>query len=84
VSCADGPEAVHDWQPIMGWVGRYRCSFCRVIAHRCTTDSEVKAMFGPRKFEDFVPYVCVRKGCTRGAVVRKPRQLCAEHERMSR
>lgn len=68
MSCAYGPEAVHDWQPLHGWCGRYRCSYCRVLAHR-------EALQG---VDVLTPYKCIRKGCTHGAVQRKP-QLCQTH-----
>lgn len=70
---------VHDWKPLTGWVGRYRCRDCGVLAHRATHDGAAKAAAGGRPFEAFRPYVCTVKGCTRGAVRRNPKQVCAEH-----
>lgn len=84
LAAGDGRVAcVHDWQPIMGWVGRYRCTRCGGIGHRCTGDSEAKAPFG-RPFELIVPYRCARKGCDRAAVRRRPKQLCTVHDKESK
>jgi hypothetical protein len=74
----------HTWQPIQGWVGRYRCSICRVIAHRMTTDGAIKAAHGGAPVEAFRVYRCTKSGCEAGAVTRRPRQVCAEHAEVVR
>lgn len=74
----------HSWSPLPGWIGRYRCLDCRVIAHRMTTDGQARALAGGPPVEAFRPYLCTRKDCTSGAVQRKPRQLCAVHAREMR
>jgi len=79
--CGYGPESTHGWDPLSGWVGRYRCRFCRAIGHRMTGDSEAKFVSRGRPVELIVPYKCTRKGCDHGAVQRNPKQLCDVHAR---
>ena len=54
----------HDWQPIDGWCGRYRCKTCRIAGYRpriVTLDVEG----GPYGGTAITPYVCA---VTRGGV----------------
>jgi hypothetical protein len=81
-----GTDALHahDWQPVQGWVGRYRCAGCGVLGYRGVTQPDVHYVAG-EKPEVIFPYLCASKvggqPCGRGAVTRKPRQACAEHRR---
>lgn len=73
----------HEWQPILRWAGRYRCTTCGVIGHRATAaDIECRGVTG----EPIIPYLCAKRvngeKCGRAAVSTKrdrSANRCAEH-----
>lgn len=75
LGCAD---VDHVWEPINGWVGRYRCYNCGVLGYRGITQPNVHPNYFPNQI---FPYICKKSGCTKGAVRLKPKQVCGEHFR---
>jgi hypothetical protein len=80
------PTHDHGWEPIQGWYGRYRCRLCGALGHRGTIfiqgagDLDNAPLYGSTaRVAAIVPYRCQIQGCTRSAVVIKPRQRCALH-----
>lgn len=66
----------HDWQPIEGWCGRYRCSKCQVIGYRKFVMDRTA-----RNGTVIIPYACAHPGCNRKAQVgdKYGRRFCFEH-----
>lgn len=75
----------HFWQPIEGWVGRYRCTHCKAVGYR----GAVTAEHHEGNITGIYPYVCQKTGCSEVAVQKrstdpatgraKKIQRCAEH-----
>lgn len=64
----------HEWEPLTGWVGRYRCVNCRVLAFKPLTRGAVE------RGEKMRVYICKKPKCINPAVTHKGgRQLCKEH-----
>ena len=66
------------WNPIHGWIGRYRCGSCHIMGYRSMVraNKEVTGKLGSH----IIQYKC--KKCKRGAVQGSPRKrtlLCKEH-----
>jgi hypothetical protein len=72
-------EPAHFWQPIPKWRARYRCAFCGVLGYRKDVTTNPDTGLKLRQ-PGIVPYRCTAPGCVKGAIVRKPRQLCAIHK----
>jgi len=81
------------WEPLHGWVGRYRCSKCGAFGYRrgindMASKGRAKAwspeMCGvmPTTREYITEYRCSHKGCDKPAVAKdKKLWRCAEHRR---
>jgi hypothetical protein len=72
---------LHQWEPIQGWVGRYRCSACKVIAYKGLCIG--RPVLGGKRLTQFIPYKCQAKKkdgehCSAPAVKMKP-QRCVAH-----
>lgn len=84
-----GDECVHEFDPIPGWRGRYRCKWCGALAYRKfvlgdALDGGGRAdMDGPiYRTTRLVLYRCSVRGCEEPAVSYKRTkhgQLCREH-----
>jgi hypothetical protein len=70
-------DCKHDWQPIVRWNGRYRCSLCEAIGYRAITN-EMPTAYG-RRTSEIVPYRCSK--CSEPAVRYGKRQFCREHNK---
>lgn len=65
----------HDWYPVPGWNGRYRCKWCKGLGYKHVVTG---GMRGPLSRLDV--YVCRYPGCSEPAVVGpKKGQRCREH-----
>lgn len=72
-------EHVHDWKPISGWTGRYRCEGCLALGYRALVSASPTA-YG-RRTSEIVPYTCSK--CPKPAVVRdvkRKKQFCEDHK----
>lgn len=81
MAVSDDFRHLHDWQPVISWSGRYRCDSCGVLGYRGVTQPNVHTDYKPA---EIFPYICKKKGCTRGAMVVGKRQVCSEHFRRRR
>lgn len=70
----------HQWEPLHGWVGRYRCAACFVVGYK----QRLTTGFGST---EVVPYRCTatKNGKACGALViyshaDEGTRLCPEHE----
>jgi hypothetical protein len=72
------------WEPMPGWVGRYRCNRCGVIGYRRGINdmaySRADESGNQRTLEYIVAYCCKTKGCGQPAVAKdKGKWRCGEH-----
>ncbi len=82
-----GTSETHDWQPLSGWSGRYRCETCRILGYRGIVNAAQQEgrnhndepIKNQPRVRTIIPYICKVRDCKRGAVVRKPKQLCIKH-----
>jgi hypothetical protein len=72
----------HDWRPLIGWQGRYRCESCAALGYRGLINLGASAMEHPGYDSMIITYKCQKKGCRRAAIGRKP-QRCAEHSKIN-
>jgi len=65
----------HEWHPVPGWNGRYRCRWCKGLAYKHIVTGGMRGNILKTEV-----YVCRHDGCGEPAVV-GPRkgQLCAAH-----
>jgi len=67
-------HGAHDWKPIQGWSGRYRCRVCRVIGYR---KAETKGRDeSPVGGSVIAPYVCRKCRGPATKRVAKGRPVC--------
>jgi hypothetical protein len=85
-------ECAHEFVPIPGWRGRYRCKWCKALAYRKFVIGDQLDHAGPtrrdfkhwmvRRSPRMILYRCARKGCNNPAVTYdrfKRGQLCFKH-----
>ena len=86
-------ECAHEFVPIPGWRGRYRCKWCKALAYRKfvigdqldhagPTRRDLKANHPMYRSPRMILYRCARKGCNNPAVTYdrfKRGQLCFKH-----
>ena len=67
-------HGAHDWKPIQGWPGRYRCRVCSVIGY-CKT-ATVRDEGRKRHSVAIKPYVCKKCGGPATKRLAKGRPIC--------
>jgi hypothetical protein len=71
----------HDWQPIVTWGGRYRCTKCQVVAYRGIASNHIRDSANDKKKVAIIPYRC-KGACGKPAqYVSNEHQLCFDHAR---
>ena len=56
---------MHDWKPVNGWVGRYRCPTCHCFGYRKRLTTE----YGRESV--IIPYICRVRSCNKWAVTKE-------------
>lgn len=74
------------WEPLRGWVGRYRCAKCGAFGYRRGINdcayARVDARGNQHTREYITEYRCGHAGCESPAVAKDRRRWsCAEHRR---
>ena len=58
----------HEWEPVLRWIGRYRCAGCGAFGYK------MRAVMHFGKPGIILAYRCSVKGCRRIAVTKEPRK----------
>jgi hypothetical protein len=73
----------HDWKPIEGWVGRYRCSWCNIIGYRKIIIPRSVLRDSKDDPGGIIPYKCGHPKCKHYAhrSIRRGEFRCLSHSK---
>ena len=76
-------EHDHEWNPIPGWSGRYRCTVCLCFGYRGVVSQKsglIREEDARKRYaRTIIPYRCQKPGCAQPATVLREGQRCPAH-----